>query len=279
MQSTQKPNPSSVIKGSFLFIVRNWRQAIAVLAIPMLICVGFRLLELIPSIGEKLNWLEDLLVMPISAFIGVYWYCFFLKGEKIKGLIAPLRFRKTELRYMWVEFLVGGSLLLFALLGLILIEKPLLPLGLFTNFHMNNIKNITYLSYGDACWLMGGMFCIILCFYCLTRVSFVFPAISLGGPINIRNSWRQTKGITLRFLFAMGLILLILMLVSSIVAFVGTIVGLSLKTTISSINYKGFSGLEKILSIMLRYLYILTAITITSYFYKFRNPDVEKSYE
>lgn len=69
------------------------------------------------------------------------------------------------------------------------------------------------------------------------------------------------------------------MLVSSIVAFVGTIVGLSLKTTISSIDYKGFSGLEKILSIMLRYLYILTAITITSYFYKFRNPDVEKSYE
>ncbi len=283
MNAIQKPNPFSVTKQAFLFVYHNWQQAFAILAIPVVISFVVSFLRFIPTIGEKANLIQTLLNLPIDAFISVYWCCLVLRGEKIKGIIAPLRFRKIELRYLWAEFLWGMLLLLLLILGFILTIKPLLSLDILQRgingltFHMPNIENIS-MSHADIYWLSGGILWMLASLFCIMRFVFVFPTIALGGARNFRNSWRQMRGITLRFLLSMGLATLALVVISGIIGAVevGIAAGLRKIFSINIILDHLFSILG-LLSKLMEYLFCLVAMGITASYYEFRNPDVRKS--
>jgi len=178
--------------------------------------LGFAVLFVAPVLSLPLNLLG---MLPV-ALLGLACCRLALVGRNAGALPRPLFGRRT-----WVYF--GYSLLFVLLISIPMLVVSFALIGnvLFT-LGTEAVDVEQYRNLGDAVLIIFPFYLIYM--YFITRLSLVFPAVSVDQKLGLGGSWRLTRGGAGFKLYAVFLVMTVVFIIAAsvVLALVGTVANL-----------------------------------------------------
>lgn len=206
-------NPWSFVKAALLPMALSFGFAL----------VGFALLAADP------RYATDLLSLPLQllgllplAILGIACHRLVLLGRQAGAIPRPLFGRRT-LVYLGYILLLG---IVATLPGLVFSVVMLGDLVVSVEDGSQALERQDPARIGEAVLLLFLFYFVY--FYFLTRLSLVFPAVAIDRKLGLGGSWRLTRG-------SSGVKLYALLIVITLLWMVGTLIGMSVVASLSSL--------------------------------------------
>lgn len=191
-----------IFRHALSMVLRNWREAIQIGLVPMLILFGFLVfllgpdvmgfarhvdvftVESVPSsvVLRHIFWILFVTVVCV-VWVFVGWHRFVLLGEYPNGWL-PRPYFGSVLRYL-------ARLAQVMLIGVFL----LIPLTIFSAFALS--------APGTGNGVFFGFYAVLLIVF--FRVSPILPAAAIGGDLRLGQAFVATKGASVAFFVLIGL--------------------------------------------------------------------------